>query len=70
MPFLDAAGVPDYQRGLSDAARTQSGFQIVGVFGDKPDTWCPATFDYTDSAAILSACWMAALKAHNAARGE
>jgi hypothetical protein len=64
------AGVPDYQTGLSDAARTQSGFQIVRVFGDKPDTWCPANFDCKDSAAIVSVCWMAALKAHNSARGE
>jgi hypothetical protein len=42
------AGVPDYQRGSSEAARTQHGYETVRVFGDSPDHWCPESFRPAD----------------------
>jgi hypothetical protein len=38
------AGVPESDRGSSDAARTQEGYLTVRVFGDSPDHWCPESF--------------------------
>jgi hypothetical protein len=64
------SGVPDYQRGSSDAAGTQRGYQTVRVFGDSPDMWCPASFDVDDAEDIIAACEVAALKAHNETRRE
>lgn len=66
------AGVPDYLRGTSNAARTQYGYEQVRVFGDSPDHWCPASFcpmdgDYAEViAGVVTACQSAALAAHRA----
>ena len=68
------AGVPDSQQDSSDAARTQSGYQEVWVFGDSIDCWCPESFRDVDeeeegcwhnlAADIEEACRKVALKAH------
>lgn len=42
------AGVPDCQRGSSEAARTQVGYCTVRVFGDYIDTWCPDSLRVKD----------------------
>jgi len=68
------AGVPDYQRGSSDAARTQSGYQRVRVFGDCPDHWCPKSFWPTDedyeslAEEVIAACEKTALQTHRQER--
>ena len=64
------AGVPDYQRGSSEATGTQRGYTTVRVFGDSPDTWCPASLDYEDAEEIVAACEVAALAAHQARMNE
>jgi hypothetical protein len=65
------AGVPDYLRGSSDAARTQSGYLRVRVYGDCADAWCPESFRPADGnymqvmADVVLACESAALAAHD-----
>ena len=68
------AGVPDYNRGSSDAGGTQRGYETVRVFGDCVDMWCPESFRVPDEDGcyqtvcdeIVSACESVALKAHRA----
>ena len=60
------AGVPDYQRGSSDAARTQYGYERVRVFGDSPDSWCPASLDADDADDIIATCESVAIATHRA----
>ena len=64
------AGVPDYHRGSSEAARTQRGFRTVRVFGDSPDMWCPASLDYQDADEIIASVENAALATHRARINE
>jgi hypothetical protein len=59
------AGVQDYWQGLSDAARTQEGYQGVRTFGDHPDMWCPHTFDCEDAEDVLLSVVDVALSIHN-----
>lgn len=62
------AGVPDYQRGSSEAARTQRGYETVRVSGTSPDHWCPPTFQDADlegvSQGVIEACMSVALAMH------
>lgn len=66
------AGVRDYNRASSDAARTQYGYQSVRVFGDSIDTWCAASLQEADedggystlAEEIVSACVPSALLTH------
>lgn len=62
------AGVPDYQRGSSAAARTQRGYETVRMFGDSADTWCPRSLMAEDMDTVISgvieAVEPAALNAH------
>lgn len=62
------AGVPDYQRGSSEAARTQRGYETVRVFGDSADMWCPRSLMTEDMEGVIdgvvSAVETAALSAH------
>lgn len=64
------AGVPDYHRGSAEAARTQSGYQTVRVFGDTPDTWCPVPNWREVMAEIVEACYPVAMAAHQARMTE
>lgn len=64
------AGVPDYHRGSAEAARTQSGYQTVQVFGDTPDTWCPAPNWRETMAEIVDACYSVAMAVHQARMAE
>jgi hypothetical protein len=69
------AGVPDYLRGSSDAARTQAGYTSVRVFGDDVDMWCPESFRVADEDGhyqsvaedVLAACAAVALGVHRQA---
>lgn len=58
------AGVPDYLRGTAKAAGTSRNLMSVRVFGDSPDCWCPASFDYNDSDAMLDAIRDASIAKH------
>jgi hypothetical protein len=61
------AGVPDHMQGSSQAARTQSGYQDVWVFGDSLDSWCPESFRAgaaDDMRVILDVCRKSAIAAH------
>ena len=68
------AGVPEYLRGSSDAARSQDGYTDVWAFGDSVDTWLDPTLQVSDEDGsyqtvqdeILAAVKSAAMDAHYA----
>jgi hypothetical protein len=68
------AGVPESDRGSSDAAGTERGYLTVRVFGNSPDHWCPESFRPDDAesyqeiaAGVVEAVRTAALATHRAA---
>jgi hypothetical protein len=58
------AGVPDWQRGSSDAAGHQRGFLDVWAFGDSLDSWLSPNFHGDDVPAIIAGVRDAALTTH------
>lgn len=53
------AGVPDYQRGTSEAARTQRGYETVRVFGNSPDHWCSNSLITEDLEEVIAGVLLA-----------
>ncbi len=58
------AGVPQWQRGSSDAAGHQTGFLDAWAFGDSLETWLSPNFHGDDTDAIIAGVRKAAIAAH------
>lgn len=72
------AGVPDYQRGSSEASGHQWGFEDAWVFGDHIDMWCSEPLKISDAdgtysdlhEAVLGAVRKVAIATHRQAQVE